>query len=285
MMLDCDFTVANTITIAVAIYKNNLKKFLKLSLAAHLWLLMPVYGWARYFAIAAWISKLSLQELNSSYDDAELKSYFCFKSLLVFLATGIVAIFVPALLSLLILVCIIVLSLFIERIIPLAIQEPIVEYFSSLDSSILEFLLGLSVIIFLPTVSAYFYARLFVSDLIFVDRSKKYSINLLGKSYMLTKNRAWKTFRTILQSFAIVIPIWSLAYILVSFGAGIILFSASYENFENVESDPFVIFALILTIFYSSNILTMPLWQSIKTTTYYDLSKKDSWDLKANHKR
>ncbi|MEM8676611.1 MAG: hypothetical protein AAGF83_22525 [Cyanobacteria bacterium P01_G01_bin.67] len=41
-----DFTVGNTITIAVAIYKQNWKRFLKLSLIAHLWLLVPVYGWA-----------------------------------------------------------------------------------------------------------------------------------------------------------------------------------------------------------------------------------------------
>jgi len=43
-----DFTVSNTITVAVAIYKHNWKKYLKLSLIAHLWLLVPVYGWARY---------------------------------------------------------------------------------------------------------------------------------------------------------------------------------------------------------------------------------------------
>ena len=69
MIPDYDFTVGNTITIAVAIYRNNLKKFLKLSLAAHLWLLVPVYGWARYFAIAAWISKLSFNELNNEINN------------------------------------------------------------------------------------------------------------------------------------------------------------------------------------------------------------------------
>ena len=280
-----DFTVGNTITIAVAIYRNNLKKFLKLSLAAHLWLLVPVYGWARYFAIAAWISRLSFQELNSSFDDAELKSYFYLKALLVFLATGIFATFVPALLSLVILVCVVILSLLMERFVPLTILEPITRSFDLIDNSILEFLLGLFVIIFLPTVSAYFYARFFVSDLIFVDRSKKYPINLLGKSYKLTSKRVWKTFRTIVQSFAIIIPIWSIAYILVSFLAGIILFSASYDRLENIESDPFVIFALMLVIFYGANVFTTPLWQSVKAVTYYDLSKKNNWDLKANYER
>ena len=53
-----NFTPGNTVTItvtiyAVTIYKENWKEYLKLSFAAHLWLLVPIYGWARYFAIAA----------------------------------------------------------------------------------------------------------------------------------------------------------------------------------------------------------------------------------------
>lgn len=61
MIPDYDFTVGNTITVAVAIYRNNLKQFLKLSVAAHLWLLIPVYGWGRYFAIAvSFIASLCL---------------------------------------------------------------------------------------------------------------------------------------------------------------------------------------------------------------------------------
>ena len=63
MIPDYDFTVGNTITIAVAIYRNNFKKFLKLSLAAHLWLLIPVYGWAKYFAIAAYFFAIAMVKI------------------------------------------------------------------------------------------------------------------------------------------------------------------------------------------------------------------------------
>jgi len=57
MLPIADFTVGNTITIAFAIYRNNLKRFLQLSLVAHLWLLVPIYGWARYLAIAIKINR------------------------------------------------------------------------------------------------------------------------------------------------------------------------------------------------------------------------------------
>ena len=97
-----DFTVGNTITVAVAIYRNNFKKFLKLSLVAHLWLLVPIYGWARYFAIAAWISKLSFDELTNKINNPNKKQYFSTYSLLVFLVSGSVSIIAPIVLSYLI---------------------------------------------------------------------------------------------------------------------------------------------------------------------------------------
>ncbi|MEL6437997.1 MAG: hypothetical protein AAFQ80_01900 [Cyanobacteria bacterium J06621_8] len=81
MITGLDFTVGNTITIAVAIYKQNWKRFLPLSLAAHLWLMILIYGWARYFAIAAWISNLSLQELDHDSRNLELKHYLSIESL------------------------------------------------------------------------------------------------------------------------------------------------------------------------------------------------------------
>lgn len=53
MILPQDLTVADTITVSIALYKNRWKKYLKLSAIAHLWMLVPVYGWARHLAVAA----------------------------------------------------------------------------------------------------------------------------------------------------------------------------------------------------------------------------------------
>ena len=64
MIQSLDLTVGNTVTASVALDKNQWREFLQLSAIAHLWLLVPVYGWARHLAIAAWISQLSLQTLN-----------------------------------------------------------------------------------------------------------------------------------------------------------------------------------------------------------------------------
>ena len=65
MISNPEFTVGNTINIAVAIYKKNWQNYLKLSLIDHLWRLIPIYGLARYLAIAAWIGKLGLEQLTN----------------------------------------------------------------------------------------------------------------------------------------------------------------------------------------------------------------------------
>lgn len=116
-----NFTVGNTITVAVAIYQQNWKKFLKLSFAAHLWLLVPVYGWARYFAIAAWISKLSFDQLSPDFERLKRKQYFKVNSLFFLFIIGISSIFIPLILGNVILLP---LSIIAPAILKLVVQMP-----------------------------------------------------------------------------------------------------------------------------------------------------------------
>ena len=34
-----------------------------------------------------------------------------------------------------------------------------------------------------------------------------------------------------------------------------------------------------------TNLLTMPFWQSVKAFTYYELNKRDNYDLMSNHRQ
>lgn len=56
-------SVGDIITIALQIYLNKLKSYFSLSLIAHIWLIIPVYGWAKFLALSALISRLTFGEL------------------------------------------------------------------------------------------------------------------------------------------------------------------------------------------------------------------------------
>ncbi|MEH2071713.1 MAG: hypothetical protein V7K47_26770 [Nostoc sp.] len=56
-------TIGNVVSAAVRLYRSHLKTYLNLAAIAHLWILVPVYGWAKYAAISGLISRLAFREL------------------------------------------------------------------------------------------------------------------------------------------------------------------------------------------------------------------------------
>ena len=56
-------TVGNVVSAALVLYRSHLKTYLRLASIAYLWILVPVYGWAKYLAISGTISRLAFQEL------------------------------------------------------------------------------------------------------------------------------------------------------------------------------------------------------------------------------
>jgi hypothetical protein len=41
-------SVGDVVTISLQVYQSNRKLYLRLALVAHLWLLVPLYGWANF---------------------------------------------------------------------------------------------------------------------------------------------------------------------------------------------------------------------------------------------
>ncbi|MEL7409256.1 MAG: hypothetical protein AAFN00_20295, partial [Cyanobacteria bacterium J06558_2] len=221
MMPSSDFTVGNTVTTAVTIYKQNGKKFLKLSLAAHLWLMIPIYGWGRYFAIAAWISNLSLQELDGDSRNLKLKHYLSISSLFTFLIVGTLAIVAPLLLSLVILFIFLVVYALIYSAFLVNIFASISLDFSWLNSEMGEGIIGLLIILFTLIFSMAFYTKVFVTDLAF-DRSHRRVFSLIKQSYSIT-SKGIKVFLIICLSIIFVFPAWVISYFAISFSTSSII--------------------------------------------------------------
>ncbi|WP_138502372.1 hypothetical protein [Nostoc sp. PA-18-2419] len=56
-------SIGNVVSAAVRLYRSHLATYLNLAAIAHLWILVPVYGWAKYAAISGLISRLAFGEL------------------------------------------------------------------------------------------------------------------------------------------------------------------------------------------------------------------------------
>ncbi|MBD1813034.1 hypothetical protein NDA07_04265 [Microcoleus vaginatus DQ-U2] len=57
-------SVGNVVSASLRIYRDHFKSYFGLALVAYLWLLVPIYGWAKYSASAALISRLAFGEVR-----------------------------------------------------------------------------------------------------------------------------------------------------------------------------------------------------------------------------
>jgi hypothetical protein len=57
-------SVGNVVSASLRIYRDHFKSYFGLAFVASLWLLVPIYGWAKYSAISALISRLAFGEVR-----------------------------------------------------------------------------------------------------------------------------------------------------------------------------------------------------------------------------
>ena len=57
-------SVGNVVNASLRIYRDHFKSYFGLALVASLWLLVPIYGWAKYSAILGLISRLAFGEVR-----------------------------------------------------------------------------------------------------------------------------------------------------------------------------------------------------------------------------
>lgn len=272
-----NLTVGNTVTASVALYKNQWRKFLKLSAIAHLWLLVPIYGWARHFAIAAWISQLCLHKLSNDSEFNSQEKYFSIRSLGIFFIVAILALVVPFILSFLIVFSLFFAGFYLEKIVSLT---TLASVFNWIGQDFLEGILGLTIVLLLYFIAIWFNVRFFLTDLAFAVEKKPKIFTIIKQSYLLTKNNSFEIFRTIGLSLLLTLPIWSISYFLVSIFLAFIV--VALDNIvPNLLPNSNIYLGLYVLICWSLvvNLLIMPFWRSLKAVTFYQLTQLDSWDL------
>lgn len=62
------FTPENSVTASINLYQKRFKIYFKISLISYLWLLVPLYGWAKCYAGLAVISRLAFSEIKGQVE-------------------------------------------------------------------------------------------------------------------------------------------------------------------------------------------------------------------------
>ncbi|MEG4585674.1 DUF975 domain-containing protein [Microcoleus sp. MOSTC5] len=257
-------SVGNVVSASLRIYRDHFKPYFGLAFVAYLWLLVPIYGWAKYSAISALISRLAFGEVREkpeTVSDARLEVNPRMWS---FLWAGV-------------LTSLIFLGVYLAGTIAMIILGVGVAAIFGQNSSIVAVLLVAVAVIAFFIICIRLFSRLLIVELPLAIENNIDASSAISRSWQLTKGSVgriqWIVFVGILVSLPITIVVQILSVIV----------QLVLTPLLGAETGLFylVYYLLILPLSFGSGALVTPFWQAMKAIIYYDLrSRKEGLGLK-----
>jgi hypothetical protein len=255
-------SVGNVVSTGFRLYKTHFKNHLKLSLIAHLWLLVPFFGWAKYAATHGLLARLIFAELidqPETVSAARLKidplkwSFFgvgfrvFVRVFLVYLGTAILGSIVIGVIGG-------VLS-------------------SVLGTGSAPIVIGLAIIgiCLLILVVTWFYSRLVIAEVPLAVEDGTNGKQSVDRSWSLTESAVLRILGVVLVAFLITLPlIFFSNYVLLLFMIPLEQGSTLYTTLNLIQT--------VISLFGAA--IIMPFWQAIKAVLYCDLrTRREGLDL------
>jgi len=274
-------SIGNSINLGVYLYRYHLKQYFKLALIAHLWLLVPIYGWAKFYATSALISRLAFCELIGQRENLKEAKSKIYPKMWNFLIAGILAFIIPIIWMLIFLIVVSLIWGLLYALLTTVFGFP--KTFNSAN----PFNSSLYTIIFVPIVISvylsplWFYSRLFIAELPLAIKNKSNAFKTIQQNWKLTKGFRFHLLGIISIAYSVTLPI----QILVWQGLGRIL-GLIIRRIPALYLLPSSMIGLGVLIILGvvSGIITMPFWQALKATVYYDLRcRKEGLDLQLHN--
>ncbi|MEC4891533.1 MAG: hypothetical protein SAL07_07200 [Oscillatoria sp. PMC 1051.18] len=268
-------TIGNIINVSINLYRQHFKLYLRLALFAFLWLLVPLYGWAKFFSNSALISRLTFNELIGNPETPKSARRYLKPRTWGFLLTNILIL--SALLFTLvisfILASIVIWIIFITPALRSSIEILLGETF--VTNNVFLALLFIFVFIFF-LLSLYFgatwwlYCRLFIATLPLAIEAKINPVTTIFRSFRLTKGYFFKFQGILIIASLVITPLELSLYFISLIVIGILsVFASNFNNYQVYYSMALEIFYLVILAI--NMIIFLPFIQSIKAVIYYNL--------------
>ena len=247
-------SVGNVVSAAVRLYRSHLKSYLNLAAIAHLWVLVPIYGWAKYAAISGLISRLAFGELIYQPESVQAASSHVNPRLWSFLRIGFqVGISLLVVYFGLVIVGGIVgglLGVVLGTI--LGTTGVVIATTLAIILMVVILLLGLT----------WFYSRWIVAEVPLAVEENINGGESVARSWELTKASVFRIQGIVLVAFIVTLPLlFVLNYIPSLFLIGLEPGSAIYS----------IVYLISWIGSLIGGVLVMPFWQALKAVLYLDL--------------
>jgi hypothetical protein len=257
-------SVGNVVSAALRIYRDRFKSYFTLALTAYLWLLVPIYGWAKYSAISALISRLAFGEVSENPETVTDARREVNPRMWSFFIAGIYTF-------------LIYIGVYLAGAIAIGVLT--VASMVGQNSTIIGLIVVLLVVV---GVIAFFiiYIRI-ISRLLIVEvplaiENNQTASSAIGRSWELTKGSVGRIQWIVVVAFLVSLPVYIVSNVLTA------IVQVVLTGLLGAKSSLFflVYYILVLPLIVGFGALVIPFWQAIKAIIYYDLrSRKEGLGL------
>ncbi|NET72122.1 MAG: DUF975 domain-containing protein [Sphaerospermopsis sp. SIO1G2] len=252
-------SIGNVVSAGVRLYRSHLKEYFLLAFKAYLWVLVPIYGWAKCYALSALIGRLAFGELvnqpesihsGEKFVNSRLWKFFGTMSLMSLISGGI-------LLGLMI----------VFGLILVAIGAGLGLQSGGFGSVGIFSLIAVLVTIVGVVIFAWFMTRFYLVDLPLAIEENCDATGTISRSFELTKGYVGRIFLISFVAVLITVPVQILIQIVTSVVQ--LIFTPLVADGNGFFS--LIFFILILGMTLASNAVILPFLQTVKAVIYYDL--------------
>ncbi|HEY9768315.1 MAG TPA: hypothetical protein V6C71_07370 [Coleofasciculaceae cyanobacterium] len=254
-------SVGNVVSAGLRIYRDNFPNYYKLAFIGYLWILVPVYGWAKYSAMMGLISRLAYGEIAEQPETVRDAQRYTKPKMWDFLVAGLLVglIFLGAMIAYLIVFGIIG-----------VISGVIVEQSSNdLLVVVVSIILITAAVLLLIFGLIWLISRLFLVELPLAVEENITATSTISRSWQLTKGAVGRIQIVVFLAFLISIPI-ALVINLLSVIIQLII-GSGLDSSANISGLGIIAILIYIIFLLAASALMVPFWQAIKAVIYYDL--------------
>jgi len=256
-------SVGSVVSAGMRLYRSHLKEYFFIAFKAHAWLLVPIYGWVKFYALSALISRLAFGELVNQPESISSGERFVNSRLWDF--------FINMILMLVISLGITFGSMLTGGLligIPAALLGGLQD--GNTANVVILVLIVLVVMIIIFTGIVWIGTRFYLVDVPLAIEDDVNGSSTINRSWELTKGNIGRIVLISLIGALITIPIQFIIQIITSIIQLIFtpLLKQGNPGFSMIFS------LLILGLTLAGLAVIAPFWQTVKAVIYYDLRSR-----------
>ena len=256
-------SLGSVVSAGIRLYRSHLKKYFLIALKAYAWLLVPIYGWVKFYALSALISRLAFGELVNQPESVSSGKRFVNSRLWEF--------FVNMILMLAISIGIMLGFVLIGSLL-IGIPTVLLGGLQDANPANTGIIILITLVVMIITFSGILWigTRFYLVDVPLAIEDDVNGSSTINRSWELTKGNIFRILLISLIGFLITIPIQFIIQIITTIIQ--LIFTTLLK--EDILSSSIISFMLTFGLSFVGGALILPFWQTVKAVVYYDLRSR-----------